>query len=196
MKKTLPIFAVLTLLFGFSSNAAALTINDPGVAGILEGQVSTNPTNEATISNFILAMGANSVVAAPPVNGDVVNCSADQGTCEYKTGSNNYNGTVSGGTQQVSNPTILTAAALASQYILAKFDGPNAGYVLFNTADWLAAGNTTLPANGSTIWSANGSGLSHYTYFGTRTVPDGGASLLLLGAGLGVVGMLRRRMNI
>ena len=199
MKKTLPIFAVLTLLFGFSTNAAALTINDAGVAGILEGQVASNTTNEATIANFILAMNANQVVTAPPVNGDTVNCSADQGTCEYKTGNNNFNGTVSGGTQVTSNPgnpLSSVPAAFNSQYILAKFDGPNAGYVLFNTAAFLAAGNTAIPGNGSTIWSVQGSGLSHYTYFGTQTVPDGGASLLLLGAGLGVVGMLRRRMNI
>lgn len=196
MKKTLPIFAAVALLFGFSSSAAALTINDPGVAGLLEGQVASNTTNEATISNFILAMLANQTIAAPPVNGDTVNCSPDQGTCEYKTGATNYNGTVSGGTQQTTNPTVLIAAALNSEWILAKFDGPNAGYVLFNTAAFLAAGNTALPANGATIWDAQGSGLSHYTYFGTRTVPDGGASLLLLGAALGAVGLMRRRMNI
>ena len=39
MKKTLPILAALTLLFGFSPSAVALTINDPGVVGIMEGQV-------------------------------------------------------------------------------------------------------------------------------------------------------------
>ena len=195
MKKTLPIFAALALLFGFSSSASALTINDPGVAGILEGQVASNTTNEATISNFILAMGANQTIAAPPVNGDTVNCSPDQGTCEYKTGNNNYNGTVSGGVQVTTTPTVLTAAALASEYILAKFDGPNAGYVLFNTADWLAAGNTALPSNGSTIWDAQGSGLSHYTYFGTSTVPDGGITISLLGSALVGLGLLRRKLG-
>jgi hypothetical protein len=195
MKKTLPILAAVALLFGFSSSAVALTINDAGVAGILEGQVASNTTNEATISNFILAMSANQVIAAPPVNGDVVNCSPDQGTCEYKTGVNNFNGSVSGGVQQTTNPTVLIAAALTSQYILAKYDGPNAGYVLFNTAAWLAAGNTSLPANGSTIWDPNGSGLSHYTYFGSTSVPDGGITISLLGSALVGLGLLRRRLG-
>jgi hypothetical protein len=195
MKKTLPIFAAVALLFGFSSSASALTINDPGVAGILEGAVASNPTNEATISNFILGMSANQTIAAPPVNGDTVNCSPDQGTCEYKTGINNYNGSVSGGVQVLGTNT-LTAAAFASQYILAKYDGPNAGYVLFSTADWVAFfGSTTLPTNGSTIWDANGSGLSHYTYFGTRTVPDGGITISLLGTALVGLGLLRRKLG-
>lgn len=181
-----------------SSNAYALTIHDPGVVGIMEGQISgaggSSVENEVIIANQILAMAVNSVQLVVVPAG--VNCSADQGDCEYRTGANDYSGTVSGGIQQNTNPTVLTQAALGSAYILAKFDGPNAGYVLFNTADWLAAGNTSIPANGSTIWSAQGSGLSHYTYFGTQSVPDGGASLLLLGMAIGGLGMLRRRMNI
>lgn len=197
MKNTLPIFAAVALLFGFGSSAAALTINDPGVAGILEGQFASNTTNEAIAANQILSMGANQTIdAAIATPGLGVNCIGQGPTCDYMTGVNNYNGSVSGGVQ-VLDTTSLTAAAFASQFILAKFDGPNAGYVLFNTADWVTFwGSTTLPANGSTIWGPGQNGLSHYTYFGTRTVPDGGASLLLLGAALGAVGMLRRRMNV
>lgn len=194
MKKTLGILAALTLLFGLSPSAVALTINDAGVVGILEGQVASNTTNEAIISNQILAMGESQTQLALIPAG--VNCSADQLPCEYRTGDNPYSGTVSGGTQQTTTPTILTAAALTSIYFLAKYDGPNAGYVLFNTTDWLAAGNTTVPANGSTIWDPTGSGLSHYTYFGSTSVPDGGTSLLLLGAALGGLGIVRRRMNV
>jgi hypothetical protein len=67
--------------------------------------------------------------------------------------------------------------------------------VLFNTADWLGAGNTALPSNGSTIWDASGSGLSHYTYFGTRSVPDGGITISLLGSALVGLGLLRRKLG-
>ena len=109
---------------------------------------------------------------------------------------NVYSGTVSGGTQQTTNPEVFIPALLTSEYFLAKFDGPNAGYVLFNTADFLAAGNTSIPANGSSIWISKGSGLSHYTFFGTTSVPDGGTTLLLLGAALGGLGIVRRRMNV
>ena len=195
MKKTLGILAAITLLFGFSSSAVALTIDQAGVVGIMEGQVDSNLANEVIIANTILAMGENQTQLALTPAG--VNCSADQLPCEYRTGDNVYSGTVSGGTKQETNPTVLTAGALASAYFLAKYDGPNAGYVLFNTADWLGAGNTTVPANGSTIWDASGSGLSHYTYFGTRTtVPDGGTALILLGAALAGLGIVRRRMNV
>jgi hypothetical protein len=194
MKKTLGILAALTLLFGFSSSAVALTIDQDGVVGIMEGQVESNLTNEAIIANAILAMGESQTQPASTPPG--VNCSNDQLPCEYRTGDNTYSGTVSGGFKQETNPTVLTAAALTSEYFLAKYDGPNAGYVLFNTADWIAAGNTTVPSNGSTIWDSRGSGLSHYSYFGTTSVPDGGTSLILLGAALAGLGIVRRRLNV
>ena len=206
MKKSFAIIAAVALLSGFSSQAAALpiSINDPGVVGLLEGQTANDVTVEAQIANNILSLGESvtvlaSVFASPAV-GDI-NCNGgqnDQRPCHYMTGDNAYSGTVTGGVKQDTNPTVLLPQALLSAYILVKFDGPNAGYVLFNTADWLAAGNTTLPATGDGLanWGAQGSGNSHYTYFGSRTVPDGGMSLLLLGAALGGLGILRRRMNV
>jgi hypothetical protein len=191
MKKTL---AAFTLLFGFSSSAAALTINDPGVVGYMEGQVDSNVANETIIADTILGMGQNEtqVVVTPPG----VDCTGgtDQSPCEYHTGNNTYSGSVSGGVKVDNDSGVLTASALTSQYFIAKYDGPNAGYVLFNTADWLAAGNTSIPLNGSTIWSSKGSGLSHYSYFGSANVPDGGMSLILLGAALAGLGILRRHV--
>ena len=201
MNKIVQIFTVFALLGGFSSSAAALTINDVGVAGVMEGQVDAGPgnINEATIANEILGMGANqNKLVVIPIGVNCIGGQNNQSPCQYFTGANNYNGTVANGIQQTTNVTVLTPEALASEFILVKFDGPNAGYVLFNTAAWLGAGNTALPADGSGIlnWGAEASGTSHYTYFGTRTVPDGGASVLLLGAALSGVGILRRRLNV
>jgi hypothetical protein len=196
MKKTLHVLAAVILLFGFSSSAVALSINDEGVVGILEGQIAPGP-NETIIANEILAMAINQIqVATNPVGVDCSGGVRDQTPCEYKTGSNDYSGIVVGGTQQITNPTFLIPAALTSTYFLAKYDGPNGGFVLFNTADWLAAGNTSIPADGSPIWGPEGNGLSHYTYFGSRSVADGGTSLLLLGAALTGLGIMRRRMNV
>jgi hypothetical protein len=203
MKKTLPLVAAIALLFGFSSSASALTLDDPGVVGLLEGQTANNATVEAQIGTNILSLGEDAVVLASffssPDAGDI-NCDGgtnDQEPCEYRTGDNVYASQIlSGGVQQTTDPTVLTPEALASEYILAKYDGPNAGYVLFNVADWLADGNTALPATGEGLANWGTQGISHYTYFGTRTVPDGGITISLLGSALVGLGLLRRRMNI
>jgi len=74
-------------------------------------------------------------------------------------------------------------------YLLGKYDAGNAG-----TRVWYVAGLTTvdIPNN------FNGSqyGLSHYSLFNPGTsVPDGGATLMLLGGALAGLETLRRKLR-
>jgi hypothetical protein len=71
-------------------------------------------------------------------------------------------------------------------YLFAKYDGQNDNSVVWNIAG--LTGVLTIPADGPL-----GYGLSGWILFGpTGTVPDGGTTVMLLGAALGALGMARR----
>jgi hypothetical protein len=70
-------------------------------------------------------------------------------------------------------------------YLFAKYDGPNYGSEVWYVGD--LSGTITIPD------SAGGYGLSGWTLFGSAgSVPDGGTTVMLLGAALGALGMARR----
>jgi len=78
-------------------------------------------------------------------------------------------------------------------YVLGKYDGQNAGYVLF----YIPTYGTTLPAKAAFAdWNkgeeGDGYGLSGWTVFNRTTVPDGGSMAMLLGMALmGLAGVRR-----
>jgi hypothetical protein len=176
--------AALALFMVPGAYAVPLTLDDVGVAGIVEpGTENSNVANELAWANYLLGLGANTSVAYD-ANGD--------GNAEdYTTGANDYNGTLSGGTQIQGGANDVSGF----EWVLAKYDGKNAGYVLFNVADY----GTTIPSTSEDLWvnkRGNGYGLSHFTGFGDRPpngVPDAGSTLGLLGLTLIGMGLIRRK---
>ena len=173
--------------------ASALTINDAGVVGTVEaGTQNSSPPNETEWANYLLSLGASTTTTADG------NTPLDGQNETYKTGSNDYNATLSTGTQSGpvgDNDPIPNVAG--SDYALVKYDGPNAGYVLYNVADF-DGGSGNLPEFSYSLWGkAEQYRVSHVTTFGgtTTTVPDGGATLILLGAALSGLGAARRFMK-
>jgi len=79
----------------------------------------------------------------------------------------------------------LGAGGLYS-YLFAKYDGPNQGSEVWYVGN--LSGIITIP----NFW--NQYGLSGYALFGPggQGVPDGGTTVMLLGAALGTLGMARR----
>jgi hypothetical protein len=75
------------------------------------------------------------------------------------------------------------------QYLFAKYDGPNAGSEVWYVGN--LSGIITIPAFGL---AGQHYGLSGWTLFtgGGVGVPDGGTTVMLLGAGLAVLGIARR----
>src|SRR5205809_4845417 len=70
-------------------------------------------------------------------------------------------------------------------YLFAKYDGPNYGSEVWYVGN--LSGIITIPAMGGRY------GLSGWTLFGPGAgVPDGGTTVMLLGAALGALGMARR----
>ena len=173
--------------------ASALTINDAGVVGTVEaGTQNSSPSNETEWANYLLSLGATTTTTADG------NVPLDGQNETYKTSSTDYNGTLSTGTQSApvgTNDPIPNVAG--SQYALVKYDGQNAGYVLYNVADF-DGGSGNLPEFSYSLWGkAEQYRVSHVTTFGgkTTTVPDGGATLILLGAALSGLGAARRFMK-
>jgi hypothetical protein len=78
-------------------------------------------------------------------------------------------------------------------YALGKYDGKNAGWILFHLPTY---GNT-LPEFSYSIWGTNDEQfqISNYTVFNSAGVPDGGSTLALLGSILVGFGILRRRTS-
>jgi hypothetical protein len=73
------------------------------------------------------------------------------------------------------------------EYVAGKYDGQNAGYIVFNVADW---GGASIPLTSESIWTNNqsqGYGLSGIYAWGGTPVPEP-STLLLLGVGLAGVG--------
>jgi hypothetical protein len=172
-------------LFGaflLSSQAHALALNDAGVVGTIEaGTQASDPTNETDWANYLLSLGANTAVTADGNN------PLDGATENYQTSATDYNGILGLGVQGQSCDASSTCNTLAGyDYILAKYDGQNAGYVLFNVADW---GSSTFPMNSFSIGSwlnnaGNGYQLSHLTGFNV----DAPTTLMIMSIGLLGVG--------
>jgi hypothetical protein len=186
------------------AHAGPIDLSSPGIVGIVEGKATaSNPATEEIMAEFLLWMGTNSSIvvsaATPPANLSV-SCNALLSPCEYKTGGNAYAagdltfiGKLDGG-----SPNILPAHQGDNVYIMAKYDGPNAGYILFHLGDWNdnpANTDNVIPQYPGDIFQ-NKYALSNYNAFrGPNNVPDGGATLALFGGALIGLATLRRRFK-
>jgi hypothetical protein len=183
MKKALIIAAVAVLAFGANANATMVSINAPGVVGILDmngcsgGPCAASDPFRLIVANQLLTYAAN------------VDAQYGSTAAYYHTSTTNYIGTVSGGYKV---DTGATTGFAGYQYLLAKYDGPGAGYVLFYIPTWGTSVPSSLGAfEGTTVyWDDTGAGLSGWTAY--NWVPDGGSVAMLLGLGLmGLAGFRR-----
>jgi hypothetical protein len=193
MKKlVIGIVAVVALACVLAPNASAgpLTLSTPGVVGIYslnETNPNSDPVTETAIANQILALGANATL---------FNAAPGGTPSEYLTGPVDYNGVLNLGLQGAACadfPSTCFVIPAGTLYALGKYDGPNAGYVLF----YIPTFGTTLPMSSLDLWAngaGEGYGLSHAATFGS-TVPDGGSMAMLLGMALIGLGGLRRLMK-
>lgn len=167
-----------------SDCVAIITVNDLGIVGTAEGQAGDNP-GDATFTSGLaqtilnLGLGGSTTISGRDY--------AANGVYDY-------------------SGTIITASAVhiawdktqagltvdpSYAYAIAKYDGKNAGWILFDLGVW---GNT-LPELSQTIWGEAGTDqyqLSGYTLF--NRVPDGGATIALLGIALVGVDAIRRKL--
>jgi len=178
MKKVLIIAAIAALAFGSSAYASTITLTTPGVVGIIDLNSyndNASPTTRQAYANWLLLLTENRVdsVHLPPV--------------VYYTSARTDSGTVDLGYKVDGSPTGFGGYT----YLLAKYNGPNAGYVLFHIPSIVG---TSIPSTAGTQWWDGGVnqeyGLSGWTAY--NFVPDGGSVAMLLGAALmGLAGFRR-----
>lgn len=173
LRKLLVVLAIMGAA-SLASTAHAIALTDPGVVGTVTlngNNPSADPTTEAGLLNQLLSMGANQTITIPVTTGLI-----------YTTGPVDYNGTVSGANAIKVDGGVLTVPAGYVGYLMAKYDGQNAGYVAYA----LDGSGMTLSQYPANLFTTNPTqyALSHYTIFPSPSVPEGGNVLALLAFGL------------
>ena len=202
IKRAVAMFVIACVVPSLAQ-AGPITLNDPGIVGAVEGKITaSNPTKEEILAEFLLAMAINSTIkisdATPPANLPH-GCSDALKPCEYKTGDNVYGPADltyvdknDGGTANIK------LEHQGNVYIMAKYDGQNAGYILFYLPDWNdnpANTDNVIPKFPGDIFG-NQYAISNYVVFsGPKNVPDGGMTISLLGMAMAGMGLIARRMK-
>jgi hypothetical protein len=172
---------VLAMLFAGSVSAIPIytgsspfELSTPGVVGAIFDGSPASIADEAGYVNHLLGITG-------------LNQDATIGGHEYLTGVYDYSGLVSDGAKTESGNFVPSG----SDFVLAKY-GEN------DVVFYLGGNSVTLPLDGSNLIMNNpgksGLGLSHFTTFGVA-VPDGGATVGLLGFGLLGLAMLRKKLK-
>ena len=175
--------AICAVMLAFSQNAGALpfpmpgtinlTIGDQHEVGFVNFGIPSGDQDRTDYVNHLIGMGLGT-------QGDF------QG--QHFTRSNNNFGPLSTAVfhHNGTGTSINLGAVGTYTYLFAKYDGPNYGSEVWYVGD--LSGTITIPA------TAGGYGLSGWTLFtaGGQGVPDGGTTVMLLGAALGALGMARR----
>ena len=195
MKSLKNIVTLIAAVSALTFSAQAIVIDTPitynhGVNNPIVGTFDphTSPADINTVTtwlNHLLGMGASAT------DSEVVGGL----TIDYRTSSVDYTGSVSADDAVRKDKGNLLNVAAGYDYVVAKYDGQNAGYVAW----YLGGEAATLPQFSNAIWANNqgsGYGISGYTaYKTTRTVPDGGATAVLLGLGVAGLALARRKSN-
>jgi hypothetical protein len=169
--------AVCAATLAFSHNASALTFGDANDLGqVIAGIPSGDDARTGYVNHLIDMAPGDSDVAL----GQTFHRSSNDPAPDYPDAGFALNGT--GTSIDLGDGTLYS-------YLFAKYDGPNAGAEVWYVGG--LSGIVTIPAVGL---AGQNYGLSGWTLFGpgANGVPDGGATVMLLGAALGSLGMARR----
>jgi hypothetical protein len=182
--KKLAFMAAIALAFGvlagLPSAAQALTFGDQYDLGSITPPEPASPSDEENYVNTLIAQPLNSVNTIAGHTYTRTNASC--GTCPAAVFAFKNENPIDNG----DGTTTVDLGTGGFTYLLGKYDGPNGGSEVWNVQG--LTGEVTIPITGFGQY-----GLSHWTLFGGGNgVPDGGTTVMLLGAALGALGMARR----
>jgi len=166
--------AIAGALLTFGQSAHALTIGDPQELGFVEFGIPSGDADRTLYVNHLIGMALGT---------------DDKADGQHYFRSNNNFGSLPAAVFALNGQSTtinLGQQAGVYQYLFAKYDGPNYGSEVWYVGN--LSGIITIPA------TAGGYGLSGWTLFTGQggQVPDGGTTVMLLGAALGALGMARR----
>jgi|SRR5947207_5158478 len=167
------------VLGGINSPSTNLTFNDTHVVGTVTPAPAPNFATVANYINFMIGLGTGTsgTFQSPPHTQTI--------TRSTNTFASLPNALVHGAVKGTSTTINLGAGGVYS-YLFAKYGGPNDVSQVWYVGN--LRGIVTIPALGP-----RGHALSLWKLFPPGgQVPDGGATVMLLGAALGALGMARR----
>jgi len=171
--------AFCAVMLAFSHNASALSFGGTEDLGQVLFGIPSGDVDRTNYVNHLIDMvpGTSDSFSGQTFNRSLAN--PGPGFPNYPDAVFALNGT---------GTTINLGSGLYS-YLFAKYDGPNAGSEVWYVGN--LSGIITIPAFGL---AGQHYGLSGWTLFGPggTSVPDGGTTVMLLGAALGALGMARR----
>jgi VPDSG-CTERM motif len=172
-------------LAGLPSVAHALTFGDTRDLGSIVPPEPADPVDEEHYVNSLITNGSHTETYKNNLY-TYIRTAASCGTCPAAV----FNSKSGANPPAINGVVQVDLGSGGFTYLLGKYDGPNGGDEVWNVQG--LTGIVTIPAFG---FGRNNSqyGLSHWTLFGPGgAVPDGGATVMLLGAALGALGMARR----
>jgi hypothetical protein len=179
--RKLAYLAAIALAFGVLAGLPGAAQADPldfddayDLGSVTPGEPSSIAEERAYINHLVgMAVNTSETFAFH----DYVRKSVSCGTCPAATGGIKYD----------TGNNVVDLGTGGFTYLLAKYDGPSGGSEVWNVQG--LTGIVTIPL----FWENGTLGLSHWTLFGgAGGVPDGGTTVMLLGAALGALGMARR----
>jgi len=183
--------AVCAVMLPFSHNASAdasLTFTDTHVVGTVSPAAPASASDVADYINFMITLAA-------PTGPTLHDFGGAEGIQTISRSSNLFASlpmaSAVGSVSDSSGNNVINLDGLGTfTYLFAKYDGQNDNSVVWNITG--STGVLTIPAFGP-----NGYGLSGWILFNQTGLPtpDGGTTVMLLGAALGALGMARRFLN-
>jgi hypothetical protein len=172
--------ALCAAMLAFSPKAAtALTFDDAHVVGTITPAAPVNPPVVSAYINYMITL-------APGDSGTFYNPHAQTITRSNNTFASLPNALLPGAVTGFS--TTINLGAGVYSYLFAKYGAQNDVSQVWYVGN--LSGIVTIPALGP-----RGNALTLWKLFPGQ-VPDGGATVMLLGAALGALGIARRFLNI
>jgi hypothetical protein len=174
-------WAVMIACIGFMAlasqvRATSLTFADVHVLGTVSPGAPADDADVATYINFMITLPSP---GAGTLSGQAITRSSNVFASLPNAVVTNVDGT---------STTFDLGTGLYS-YLFAKYDGQNDISQVWFVGD--LSGSVTIPLDGPL-----GHGLSGWELFGPGgQVPDGGSTVLLLGAALSAIGLVRRKLS-
>jgi VPDSG-CTERM motif len=178
--------ALCAAILAFTPNAKASTLNfgDSNDLGFVEFGIPSGDTDRTNYVNHLINM-------APGTSNTALGQHFVRSSMNPGPGFGNYPTAVFDHNSNGAQVQVDLGDGTLYSYLFAKYDGPNAGSEVWYVGGM--SGIITIPALGIPD-HGHQYGLSGWTLFGpgVQQVPDGGTTVMLLGAALGALGMARR----